>query len=157
MPMGNPVLPLEGGCHCGAVRYRVSAAPMTVYNCHCKNCQKITGSAFVVSAMIPAAGFAIVQGTPARFEWKADSGARRFGYFCGDCGSRLAHGQVPSSGVVSLRAGTLDDTSWIEPVGDIWTKSAQPGVRFGQLTAAAQPQDYSPFIERFRAQRRFPA
>jgi hypothetical protein len=155
--MSNPTLPLEGGCQCGAVRYRLSAPPLMIYNCHCKNCQKITGSAFVVSASVLESSFVIVKGTPKRIEWTADSGNRRFGDFCGDCGSRIVNGQVPSMGVLSLRAGTFDDTSWVEPVGDIWTRSAQPWVRFGPLTAERQPKDYSQFVEHFRAQGRFPS
>lgn len=153
----KPALPLEGGCHCGAVRYRLSAPPLVIYNCHCKNCQKITGSAFVVSAAIREDSFSLTRGAPKRIEWQADSGNQRFGFFCGDCGTRIVHGQTPSIGVMSLRAGTFDDTSWVEPAGDIWTKSAQPWVKFGGLTTEAQPKDYGPFIERFRAQGRFPA
>jgi hypothetical protein len=54
-----------------------------------------------------------------------------------------------------VRSGTLDDTSWVEPVGDIWTKSAQPWVKFGALTAEGQPKDYGPFVAAYRAQGRF--
>lgn len=148
-------LPQEGGCHCGAVRYRITAPPLMIYNCHCTNCQKITGSAFVVSAALPESAFEIIKGAAKTVEWVSDAGNKRIGWFCGDCGSRLAHGQIPSSGFLSLRAGTLDDTSWVEPVGDIWTKSAQPWVKFGEITDRGQPTDYAPFVERYRAQGRF--
>jgi hypothetical protein len=154
-----PSLPLEGGCHCEALRYRVSEAPVIVYNCHCKYCQKIGGSAFNCSVTIVEKSFAFAKGQPAKIEWQSDAGATRFGYFCGACGSRIVQGSTPSKGVLSLRSGTLDDTDWIEPVGDIWTSSAQPWVRFveGGLRAEKQPADYAPFIARFRAQNRFPA
>lgn len=148
-------LPISGGCHCGALRYHVSAPPLMIYNCHCTNCQKITGSAFVVSATIAESAFEFTAGAPKTVEWVSDAGNRRFGWFCGDCGSRIAHGQIPSAGFLSLRAGTLDDTSWVEPVGDIWTRSAQPWVKLGDLCAERQPTDYAPFVERFRAQGRF--
>lgn len=148
-------LPQTGGCACGAVRYALSAPPLMVYNCHCTNCQKITGSAFTVAATIPEAALAFTNGSPARVEWKADSGNTRFGLFCGRCGSRIANGQTPSIGMLSLRAGTFDDTSWVEPVGDIWTKSAQKWLSFSRLTADRQPTDYAPFIEAYRAQGRF--
>ena len=148
-------LPQEGGCHCGRLRYRLSAAPLMIYNCHCTNCQKIGGGAFAVSAAIPEGAFEFTKGEPKKVEWTSDAGTHRFGWFCGDCGSRIAHGQTPSLGVLSLRAGTLDDTSWVEPVGDIWTKSAQPWVKFGAITAERQPTDYAPFVEAFRAQGRF--
>lgn len=153
--MAKVSLPQKGGCHCGALRYELSAAPMMIYNCHCSNCQKITGSAFVVSATIPEAAFKFIKGAPKQIEWKSDSGNTRFGYFCGDCGSRIAHGQTPSIGFLSLRAGTFDDTSWVEPVGDIWMKSAQKWVRPLALQTEGQPKDYGPFIEAYRAQERF--
>jgi hypothetical protein len=152
-----PTLPLAGGCHCNALRYEVRAAPLMVYNCHCKFCQKISGSAFNVSVTIAEPRFAFTQGEPVKIEWQSDAGTTRFGYFCGRCGSRIAQGSTPSRGALSLRAGTLDDTSWVEPVGDIWTGSAQPWVRFveGGLRSEKQPTDYAPWAAKFAAQGRF--
>ncbi|MFN8644964.1 MAG: thiamine phosphate synthase [Candidatus Binatia bacterium] len=77
--------------------------------------------------------------------------------FCDACGSRIAHGQLPSSGVLSVRSGTLDDRSWVEPVGDIWIRSAQPWVPRSaeRLQVEQQPTDYAPFLERFQRQGRF--
>ena len=151
-------LPLAGGCHCGALRYEVRVAPLMVYNCHCKGCQKIGGAAFSTSVSILEPSFAFTTGAPAAVEWASDVGTTRRGWFCGKCGSRIANGGSPSIGVLSLRAGTLDDASWIEPVGDIWTRSAQPWVRFveGGIRSERQPADYAAFVERFRAQGRFP-
>ncbi len=148
---------LVGGCLCGAIRYRLNAPPLMIYNCHCTNCQKITGSAFVVSATILESSFEIMEGGPKRYEWTSDAGNRRYGLFCGACGGRIAHGQTPGNGFLSLRAGTFDDTSWIEPVGDIWTKSAQGWIEFpaNRLRTEGQPTDYAPFLERYRAQGRF--
>ena len=153
--MSKVSLPQKGGCACGALRYELTAPPLMIYNCHCANCQKITGSAFTVSATVPEAALKFTAGAPARIEWKADSGNSRFGLFCGACGSRIANGQTPSIGMLSLRAGTFDDTTWVEPVGDIWTKSAQKWVTFGALTNEGQPKDYAPYVEAFRAQGRF--
>lgn len=150
-------LPLTGGCQCGALRYEVKAAPVMVYNCHCTNCQKISGSAFNISVTVVEAGLVFVAGEPARIEWTSDAGSRRVGLYCGGCGSRIANGMSPSSGVLSLRGGTLDDTSWIEPVGDIWLRSKQPWLQIpeGRLKADRQPTDYAPFMAAFRAQGRF--
>jgi hypothetical protein len=150
-------LPLTGGCHCEALRYDVREAPVMIYNCHCKYCQKISGSAFNISVTIIEKSFAFTRGQPAKIEWQSDMGTTRFGYFCGSCGSRIAQGSTPSKGVLSLRAGTLDDTSWVEPVGDIWTSSAQPWVRFveGGLRAEKQPGDYAPYVAKFSSQKRF--
>jgi hypothetical protein len=151
------VLPLVGGCMCGALRYEVSAPPVMIYNCHCTNCQKISGSAFNVSVIIAEAALRFTKGQPARVDWAADSGSTRYGLFCGACGSRVVNGGEPSTGMFSLRAGTLDDTSWVQPVGDTYTRSAQPWVHFveGGLRAEKTPADYAPFVAAFRAQGRF--
>lgn len=150
-------LPLAGGCMCGVLRYAVSAAPVMVYNCHCTNCQKISGSAFNTSVIVSEVALRFTQGAPARVEWMSDQGATRCGLFCGACGTRIVNGGVPSTGVFSLRAGTLDDTSWVQPVGDTWTRSAQPWVQFveGGLRAETAPPDYAPYVAAFAAQRRF--
>jgi hypothetical protein len=148
-----PDLPLAGGCMCGALRYEVRAAPFMIYNCHCTNCQKISGSAFNISVTIAEAALAFTAGEPAKVAWTSDVGSRRWGWFCGGCGSRIANGMSPSSGVLSLRGGTLDDASWLEPVGDIWVRSKQPWVVIpeGRIQAERQPADYAPFMARFRA------
>jgi hypothetical protein len=152
-------LPLAGGCQCGALRYEVSHPPLMIYNCHCTNCQTIGGGAFGTPATVLEASFRFTRGEPRRFEWSSDSGNRRYGLYCGDCGSRIAHGQIPAAGILSLRSGTLDDTSWVEPVGDIWVRSKQPWVEIpkSRLQAEQQPGDYAPFLERFKAQGRFPS
>jgi hypothetical protein len=150
-------LPLEGGCQCGKLRYRVSQPPLMICGCHCANCQKISGSAFAISAIIDEASFAFTAGEARKTEWLSDAGNQRFGYFCGDCGIRIAHGQTPSSGMLSMRAGTLDDVSWVEPSGHIWTKSAMPWVQFNDddILYDGQPTDYTPLIEKYKSQGRF--
>lgn len=150
-------LPLTGGCMCGALRYEVSAPPLMVYNCHCTNCQKISGAAFNTSVIVLEDSLRFTAGDPARVEWSADSGTIRCGLFCGACGSRIVNGGKPSTGVFSLRAGTLDDTGWVQPVGDIFTRSAQPWVRFveGGIRWEGAAGDYAPIAAAFAAQGRF--
>lgn len=150
-------LPLTGGCQCEALRYEVSAPPLMIYNCHCTNCQKIGGGACSTSATVLESSVTFTRGKPNSFEWTSDAGNRRFGWFCANCGTRIANGQVPSIGMLSLRAGTLDDTSWIEPVGDIWTGSAQAWALppSDRIRTPGQPTDYGPFVDRFRSQHRF--
>jgi hypothetical protein len=150
-------LPIEGRCQCGAVRYRITAPPLMIYNCHCTNCQKIGGGAFSTPATVLEAAFAFTAGEPKIVEWTSDAGTTRFGWYCGDCGSRIAHGQRPTNGVLSVRSGTFDDTSWVEPVGDIWVRSKQPWIVIPpeRIAHEQQPTDYAPFVEKFRAQGRF--
>jgi len=149
-------LPLTGGCQCGALRYEIRKPPLMIYNCHCTNCRRIGGGAFSTPVTVLEADFVFTAGEPRAFEWASDAGNQRFGWLCGACGSRIAHGQSPSSGVLSVRSGTLDDTSWVEPVGDIWTRSALPWALTGdRIRTEQQPTDYAPFVERFRSQGRF--
>ncbi len=125
-----------------------------IYACHCANCQRIAGSAFGLATTIVETSLEFTRGKPHKVEWLSDSGNERYGTFCGDCGCRIAHGQTPSNGILSLRAGTIDDTSWVVPTGHIWTKSAQPWFKFtaDDILCDAQPTDYVPFIEKFKAE-----
>jgi hypothetical protein len=144
-------LPLTGGCQCGALRYRLNAAPLLLYACHCTNCQHQTGSAFVLSTGILEDSFEFTEGEPARFEWTSDAGNTRYGLFCGACGTRIVNGQTPSIGIYSLRAGTFDDTSWVRPAGHIWMRSAQPWFKPepDDILWEQQPTDYGAIVERF--------
>ena len=85
--------------------------------------------------------------------WSSDAGNERYGSFCGDCGCRIAHGNTPSIGILSLRAGTFDDASWVVPAGHTWTRSAQPWFKFSEddILWEEQPTDYAPLIEKFNA------
>src|SRR5712675_1975662 len=71
LPMSDS---LEGGCACGAVRYRLTSAPMFVHCCHCRDCQRQTGSAFVINALIETACVTVLQGDVARSPMPTDSG-----------------------------------------------------------------------------------
>ena len=152
-------LPLEGGCQCGALRYQVSKSPVMVYNCHCTNCQKIGGGAFSTPVTVFEDGFVFTQGEPGRVEWTSEAGNLRYGWYCRACGSRIAHGQGKSSGMLSLRGGTLDDVSWLYPGGDIWMRSAQPWVKpvEGGVQWPQQPTDYAPFAAWLRERVAFEA
>ena len=151
--MGDVKLPLTGGCQCGALRYQVTAAPLMIYACHCTNCQKQTGSAFVLSATVIEPTFSFTSGEPGKFEWTSDAGNSRYGYYCKDCGGRIANGQNPTINILSLRAGTFDDTSWVRPAGHIWVGSAQSWVKFSDddILCDVQPTDYTSIAERFRS------
>ncbi len=145
-------LPIEGGCQCGALRYEVVAPPVMIYACHCTNCQRIAGSAFGLPAAILEDSLRFTSGEPREVEWQAASGNVRYGTYCGDCGCRIAHGQKPSIGFLSLRSGTFDDASWVVPAAHIWTTSAQPWFKFdpAEILCDEQPTDYGPIVEKFK-------
>ncbi len=120
--MALPEFPVEGGCQCGAVRYRLTASPLSVYNCHCKDCQRFSGAAWSMSMIVRDEDFELLSGAIARYERVADSGNVIGMNFCANC-----HGWVwndpPARGIKVARAGTLDNMDWAAPVGNIWTES----------------------------------
>jgi hypothetical protein len=118
-------LPQTGGCQCGALRYVLEAEPATVYACHCHQCQHQSGSAFGISAIIDAAALRFTNGAPAKWHRTSPSGRAQTAFYCVDCGSRIMN-QHDGAAVASLKPGTLDDTSWVQVVGHIFTDSAQP-------------------------------
>jgi hypothetical protein len=119
------VAPFEGGCRCGAVRYAVSAEPMAVMDCHCRDCQYASGGACTTAVVVPAGAFALTKGTPRRFSVTGDSGREIVRGFCETCGSPL-FSEPPGKVMVVVKAGSLDDPSWLQVRGAIYTKSAQP-------------------------------
>lgn len=120
--------PYAGGCQCGAVRYEIRAEPLTLYVCHCTECQKQSAGAFGMSLRVPSEAFAIVEGAPRVFERTADSGNLMECAFCPDCGTRLFHKHKGPGPTVTVKPGSLDDRSWLRPVAHIYMRSAQPWV-----------------------------
>ena len=119
---------IEGGCLCGAVRYTSDADPIVTAICHCADCQRQSGAAFSIVVGIPAEGFR-VEGSPAKFETTGeDTGQPTERNFCSACGSPLWSDSGGMPGVHYVKAGTLDDTSWLEPQAHVWTSRAQPWV-----------------------------
>lgn len=120
--MALPEFPVEGGCQCGAVRYRLKASPLSVYNCHCKDCQRFSGAGWSMSMIVRDEDVEVLSGETARYDRKADSGNVVAMHFCAHC-----HGwmwNIPAIlGIRVMRAGTLDDMDWARPVGNIWTDS----------------------------------
>ncbi len=137
-----PVLPIEGGCQCGKLRYRLKAKPVMFYLCHCSECQRHTSSAFGESLRIHANDLEI-SGEYASVTRLAESGKTRIGHFCPSCGVRVVHGTLGGEELVNIKAGTLDDTSWLVPAGHIWTRSKQPffTIRNDELDYPRQPDD----------------
>lgn len=135
--------PYDGGCLCGAVRYRLADEPLTLYACHCTNCQRQTGSAFGLSMIVARESVSLLRGEPRSFRVTLEDGLTRQGRFCGECATRL-WGEPPKyPQVFVLRPGTLDDTTWLRPVAHIWTRSAQPWLTIppDALHFDAQPGD----------------
>lgn len=120
--------PYEGGCECGAIRYRITGEPMVVYACHCTICQTQSGSAFGMGFRVTEDQFELTKGTMKSFQRTAASGQVFTNSFCPDCGTRIYHLAERSVGMVSLKPGTLDDTGWLQASHQIFAGSAQPWV-----------------------------
>jgi hypothetical protein len=125
----RPTLPLTGGCPCGAIRYEIEVYPLLLYACHCTNCQRQTGSAFAMNMPVSTEAFRILQGTPKAWRRLSPSGVEVASWFCGDCGGRLYGKRASRPAATNVRAGTLDDTSWLEPAAHIFRRSAQKWMR----------------------------
>lgn len=120
--------PYHGGCQCGGVRYTITGEPAVVYACHCTICQTQSGSAFGLSMRVPSNHFRLTKGTLKSFQRTAESGQVFTNSFCPDCGTRIHHQPDRSPDQVSLKPGTLDDTSWLRPTHHLFMHSAQPWV-----------------------------
>jgi hypothetical protein len=118
--------PLTGGCMCGAIRYTISVPITELRACHCTNCQKGSGTAGSVNAVIPAAAFKLTQGTLKRYDSLADSGRTLYRFFCGDCGSPIYSQRATALDTLVVRAGSLDETGDMKITANIWTRSARP-------------------------------
>ncbi|MBF2009498.1 GFA family protein [Chlorogloeopsis fritschii PCC 9212] len=113
-----------GGCLCGAVRYECSAEPIAMGNCHCRDCQRATGTAYASGLLVPQSAVTIT-GEVKYYEVIGDSGNIVGRGFCPNCGSRL-FSKPPIPEFMGIMAGSLDDPSWFRPTMDIYTASAQP-------------------------------
>ena len=117
----------EGGCFCGAVRYRVSSGPMFVNCCHCRDCQKQTSSGFAVNALIEADRMEVT-GEVVRYEMATDSGRPHDIYRCPGCATALWSDYGRRGYMRFLRATTLDDPNGMPPDAHIFTRSKLPWV-----------------------------
>ena len=118
--------PVTGGCLCGAVRYTISAPVTALRACHCRNCQKSSGSGGTVNAVVPEDSFRITQGATRSYQDAATRSGRTLSrHFCGDCGSPIYSHRNPKPGFVVVRAGSLDESGGLKVGMHIWTSSAR--------------------------------
>ena len=126
---------LEGGCACGEVRYRLTSEPLIVHCCHCLNCQRQTGSAFVINLMIESDRVDVLTGTPQPVDAPRDDGSAQRIFRCPTC-QVAVFSEYGWSELSFVRAGTLDDPSAIAPDVHIFTKSKVPWVELPAGTPA---------------------
>jgi hypothetical protein len=118
---------VNGGCSCGAVRYRLTSEPLFVHCCHCLNCQRQTGSAFVINILIEADRVELLGEEPEAVSVPRSGGKKQKIWRCPTC--RVAvYSEYTSPRVRFVRAGTLDEPSAVAPDVHIFTRSKLPWV-----------------------------
>jgi hypothetical protein len=115
----------SGGCACGAIRFECSSEPIMAVNCHCRDCQRATGTAYASAVFVPGPAFRLTKGDPKYHTTTADSGNLASRGFCSECGSPLI---AKSSGhpMFIIHAASLDDPSRHRPTMDVFVSKAQP-------------------------------
>jgi hypothetical protein len=126
--MTTATIPLDGGCACGAVRYRLTTPPMIVHCCHCRDCQRQRGSAFAVNAIIEADRIERLAGEPMRRTLPTGSGRPLDDYVCVKCGTSVWADYGRREVMLFVRVGTLDSPESLPPDIHIFTRSKQPWV-----------------------------
>jgi hypothetical protein len=119
---------LAGGCQCGAVRYEITAPPVALYVCHCRECRKQSASAFGVSVQVRRSDFALRAGTVRFWSRPTDSGRVLDCAFCPQCGSRVWHETGPDGELVTVKGGSLDDPVDLSRATHIWVQRKLPGI-----------------------------
>lgn len=147
-PIPDP--PYEGGCLCGAVRWKLEARPLAVNACHCTDCKKMTGATNVIMLIASNEAFSATGETHA-YRKRADSGRELDIKRCAKCGTRMFHHNLASNTLVFIAAGTLDDPSWAIPTSHIWVEKASPDVvmRDDAIKVVGQPADRQILLDAF--------
>jgi len=117
----------EGGCACGALRYRLASEPLFTHCCHCLNCQRQTGSAFVINLLIEANRMELLAGDPQPVDVPRDDGSTQRIFRCPSC-QVAVFSEYGRPEVRFVRGGTLDDPSQVEPDVHIYTRSKVPWI-----------------------------
>ena len=119
---------VKGSCLCGSVTYESEAAAVVTGICHCHACQKQSGGAFSINVAVPRAALSITGKTLKAFQDSNENGQTVQRMFCGACGSPVVSYSEGLPEIAFIKAGTLDDTSWLRPTMEIWCETAQPWV-----------------------------
>ena len=127
----------EGGCACGQVRYRLVSDPLFVHCCHCLNCQRQTGSAFVINMLIEADRVELLAGEPVRVDVPRDDGSKQKIYRCPTC-QVAVYSDYGRPEILFVRAGTLDNPASVSPEVHIFTKSKLEWVTLPDSVPAVQ-------------------
>ncbi len=129
-PMNDPKQSaLTGGCDCGKVRYEILRKPLYVHCCHCSWCQRESGSAFALNAMVESSEVKLISGQPKQVKTPSPSGRGQKIVRCPDCYVAVwSHYGGMDEWLSFVKVGTLDDASQLPPDIHIFTSTKQPWV-----------------------------
>ena len=116
--------PVEGSCQCGSVKLRLLAAPQMVVACHCRECQKLSTSAFSLTAMVKASDLEI-EGELKDWQRMAESGNVAAAKFCPQCGNRIYHYNPAQPEMLKLKPTYFSDIAFIQPTAHAWVSEKQ--------------------------------
>jgi hypothetical protein len=118
---------MDGGCACGAVRYRISGSTHRITSCHCRHCRRTSGAPFLTWFEVEPSQFTILKGDPASYESRPEVTRR----FCSRCGTQLTYQHAGEPDVLDVTACSLDELSSIEPQDHVWCDRMAPWVVLG--------------------------
>jgi hypothetical protein len=123
----QPVTTIQGGCLCGAIRYRASGKAYGITHCHCRTCRRASGAPFVTWAGFDSDKFNFTQGQPVSYA----SSKNVVRTFCDRCGTALTYRRLDLPESVDLTLGSMDDPEQLEPQDHTWTESKLSSIRLG--------------------------
>ncbi|GGE44103.1 aldehyde-activating protein [Halopseudomonas oceani] len=132
--------PISGSCQCGSVSYQLLAQPQAVMACHCRECQKLSTSAFSITAIVHEQDIRF-SGPLTHWSRVADSGNINGAAFCPTCGNRIYHYSPAQPGIIKLKPSNLDDTRVIKPTRHVWVSEKQD---WYQIPPGVEVFDYQP-------------
>ncbi|MEN0087889.1 MAG: GFA family protein [Pseudomonadota bacterium] len=148
----TPDLPWHGGCQCGQVLITLIRAPLTLYACHCLDCQKQSSSAFGMSMRVFRDAL-LIEGEVTTTKRDVGKSNEVHGHFCPNCGCRIFHSRPTNTETVNIKTGILDDTSHLRVAGHLWVSRKQPWVQLDPSLPSydCQPANYDELIDSYSA------
>jgi len=107
---------IEGGCFCGAIRYKIDGEPLRVAHCHCIHCRRTSGAPLVTWAVFESSKFEYVKGTPGQYESRPKVKRQ----FCEQCGTQLTYRHLQNSAEIDVTVGSFDHPESVEPEDHVW-------------------------------------
>ena len=142
---------MQGHCLCKAISVNVTGDLLFLYNCHCRQCRAFSGASYATNATVLADDLTISDPGNHLSCYPMQGGKR---YFCGNCGSRIYHAFGDGDEPLSLKAGSLDETKLLEPIGHIWTCRAHNWLelhRSGKPCYDREPESFDDLLKAWRS------